>query len=68
MGNEQRQQLDALLADAETRGWQVKRGKGYPLILCPCGEHMETVHLTPSSPNYFRNKRRYLERYTCWEA
>jgi hypothetical protein len=69
MGNEQRQQHDALLADAEARGWRVKYGQGYPMILCPCPEkHRETVHLTPSSRYYFRNKRRYLERYTCWEA
>jgi hypothetical protein len=69
MGNEQHQQLEALLADAEARGWRVDRDKGYPKILCPCPEkHMATVHLTPSNPYYFRNRRKYLERYTCWEA
>lgn len=68
MGNEQRQQLDELLADAEARGWRVERGKGYPKMFCPCGNHKATVHLTPSDPYYFRNKRKHLERYTCWEA
>jgi hypothetical protein len=46
----------------------VKPGKYFKLY-CPCPDkHLQTVHLTPSDPNYERNVRGLLGRETCWEA
>jgi hypothetical protein len=58
---------EPLLRDAEKQGWRVIRPGRYFKLYCPCPEeHMETVHITPSNPNYFREKRRHLRRTTCW--
>jgi hypothetical protein len=43
-------------------------GRGYPKIKCPCGELFETVHYTPSGPNYWKYKRAYLSRHACWNV
>lgn len=64
-----RKELEALLKEAEARGWRVTKGRKYYTIWCPCpGKHRETVHLTPSDPNYGRNLRAHLRLTTCWEA
>lgn len=61
--------LEALLKEAESKGWQVTKSKRYYKIRCKCGSptHKRTVHLTPSDPNYERNLRGWLKRTGCWE-
>lgn len=58
-----------LLKVVEDHGWSVTHRKGgnYYKCLCPCGEHKETVHSTPSDPHYALNKRKQFERAECWE-
>jgi hypothetical protein len=35
------------------------------IVPCP-NKHKETVHISPSNPNYFKEKRAHLRRTTCW--
>jgi hypothetical protein len=63
-----RKELEALLKEAEAKGWRVVMGGRYFKMYCPCAdEHLQTVHLTPGR-NYERNLRGLLRRDTCWEA
>ena len=49
----------------EERGWEIDmERKGYPLARCPCGQHLKTIHRTPSNPAYWKNLRKHVER-TC---
>lgn len=59
-------ELEAVLADAETRRWKVKKGAKYFQVRCPCGKHQRWVHLTPSNPRYELNLRGWLKRTGCW--
>jgi hypothetical protein len=64
-----RKELEALLKEAERKGWRVVKGSKYFKMYCQCSDqHWTTVHLTPSGPNYERNLRGLLRRETCWEA
>jgi hypothetical protein len=60
-------ELEAVLRDAEHRGWRVDKGKKYYGMRCPCGKHQRRVHLTPSNPNYELNLRKWLQRQPCWQ-
>ncbi len=62
-----RSDLEIVLRLAEERQWEVSRGGKYYRCLCPCGEHLKWVHLTPSDPNYPRNLRAWFTRQDCWE-
>ncbi len=57
--------LEALLKEAERKGWQVKKTVYYRLR-CPCGKHQTWIHLTPSNPRYVQEKRQKLQRTGCW--
>lgn len=60
--------LEQLLKEAETRGWRVEKKSKYFKALCPCpAKCMETVHVTPSDPNYVRNKRNKMSKCELWE-
>jgi hypothetical protein len=60
-------ELEAILKEAEERGWLVTRGNGYFKMACPCADkHLTWVHLTPSDSRYGRNKRSWLASRTCW--
>lgn len=59
--------LEYLLRLAEAHGWRVTKGRRYFLTRCPCGAHMESVHLTPSDPNYCRNKLNKMAKCPNWE-
>jgi hypothetical protein len=62
-------ELEALLKEAERKGWRVVKGSKYFKMYCPCSDqHWTTIHLTPSDPNYERNLRGLRRRETCWEA
>jgi hypothetical protein len=62
----QAKELEAILQEAERRGWRIDKGSGYFRMRCPCGSHQRWVHLTPSSPNYGLNLLKWLERRPCW--
>ena len=59
--------IEALLRDLERQGWTAAKGKGYFKTRCPCGQHAQTIHLTPSGRNYRRGIKGVLRRQTCWE-
>lgn len=58
-------ELEAILAEAESKGWRVEKTK-YFRLRCPCGKHQTWVHLTPSNPNYAQEKRQKLQSTGCW--
>lgn len=62
-----RPDIEALMREAEARGWVFTKGSGYYKGKCSCeGKHMKTVHLSPSNPRYTLNLRKWFER-TCWK-
>ena len=63
-----RPELEALLKEAEAKGWRVIKGRKYFKMYCPCTDkHLTWVHLTPGQ--YYENHLRgLLRRDTCWEA
>jgi len=63
-----RKELEAVIREAEARGWRVSKGKGYFRMLCPCGKHKKWVALTPSDPRYGTNLGKWLARQSCWEG
>lgn len=60
-------ELEEVLKEAESKGWEVSKDKKYFKMKCPCGDHLKSVHLTPSNPNYKRNLLGQLGRATCWD-
>ena len=65
----QRPELEAVLDQAEKKGWRVEKGKKYYKMYCPCDRKcMKTVKLTPSDPRYHINLVGQLKRATCWET
>lgn len=60
--------LEAVLREAERKGWLVTKGKRYFMMWCPnpC-KCKKSVKLTPSGNNYRRNLLGELRRKTCWK-
>lgn len=58
--------LEDLLRAFEAANWRVIKKSGYYKVYCPCGQHLRTVHLSPSDPYYKRNVLQWLHRQTCW--
>src|SRR5680860_268963 len=58
---------DSEVEQAEACGWVTRppNRKGYIPLRCGCGKHMLWLHKTPSDPNYFSNKIRYIQRVCC---
>lgn len=46
--------------------WRIENSPTYYTVLCACGDHQTRVHLTPSDPNYWRNKLAWARRQPCW--
>lgn len=63
-----RKELEALLREFDRVGWRIKKGKKYYRLLCPCGEHAHSVHITPSGRNYAKNLLRWLHRQECYQS
>ncbi len=62
-------ELEAILREAERKGWRVTKGKLYFKMWCPCpAKHWKTVKLTPSGANYRKNLLGQLGRATCWDS
>ena len=64
-----RQDLEALLREAERKGWRVDFNprRGYWRLRRGCGRHQTWVHKTPSNPRYANERCGWLARETCWE-
>jgi hypothetical protein len=64
-GNHQAERLKAI-ATAKSSGWSVARvtSSGYTIMRCACGEHQTTLKKTPSNPDHFRQKARWMAA-TC---
>ncbi len=46
-------------------GWRAEgpNSKGYFKLKCPCpGKHLTMVHKTPSNPNYWKERKQFIER------
>jgi hypothetical protein len=57
---------EAILRSVERQKWVATKGK-YCKMYCPCSErHKAMLHITPSNPDYFRNRRTFLRNHTCW--
>lgn len=64
----QNKDLEAIIVNAEERGWTASKGKGYFHLRCPCGLHQKWVALTPSGARYGTNLKAWLHRQPCWQA
>lgn len=63
-----KKELEAVLSEAERKGWRVDKGKKYFKMWCPCAaKHLKTVKISPSDPNYKQQLLGQLGRATCWE-
>lgn len=62
-----KKELEAVLKEAEHKGWTVSRGKGYWKMRCPneC-KCFKTVKLSPSGSRYKTNLLHFLDASTCW--
>jgi hypothetical protein len=62
-----KKEWEALLREAEKRGWRVHRQQGYFKVYCPCADkHKTCIPLTPSVSKTLVNKRKWFERQPCW--
>ncbi len=60
-------ELQALLVEFHEQGWTILDAPTYYKMRCPCAsKHKTTMHLTPSDPNYERNKKQWLRRQSCY--
>lgn len=52
----------------DSQGWTFEPppGNGYPKLKCACGNHMKTVHKSPSDSNYLTNLQKWVERQPCY--
>ena len=57
--------IEAVLTQAEAHGWTFLPGKKYWKGRCGCGDHLKSVHKTPSS-GYYANHLVQWFRRTCW--
>lgn len=60
--------LEDLLKVAEAHGWRITKRQRYYQARCPCGGCQETVHMTPSDPNYGRNKLNKMSKCPEWKG
>lgn len=60
-------ELEKFLQSLESQGWRVSRGRKYYQARCNCGAHQMGIHLTPSDPNYLRNRKGAFRRTGCWK-
>lgn len=45
-------------------GWTAKRKKGasYFHMYCGCGQHHTWLHISPSNPNYFKERIAFMKK------
>ena len=60
-------ELEAVLRQAESRGWRIEKGANYFSARCRCPlRHQRWVHLTPSGAGYRKNLAAWFNRQECW--
>lgn len=59
--------IERVMRLAESHGWWFAKGKKYYKAYCPSGEHLHTVHVTPSNPWYVVHLKYRFERTGCWD-
>ena len=59
--------IEGVMRDAEARGWRFEKGRKYYKAYCPCGDHLHTVHMTPSDPWYVVYLKYRCARLACWD-
>jgi hypothetical protein len=62
-------EIRGLIRAVEIGGWTVSDPIGRSNIykaLCPCGDHLEHIHSTPSGTHYAKNKLGHMKK-TCWK-
>jgi hypothetical protein len=62
-----KKELEEVLQMMEARGWRILRRKKYFRGYCPCGDHMKSVHISPSGASYRKNLIGWLQRQPCWD-
>jgi len=63
-----RKEIEGVIRAAEARGWRFVKGRKYYKAYCACGEHLYTVHLTPSDPWYVVHLKYRFARSSCWDG
>lgn len=64
-----RKDLQMLLIEFDEEKWRIKNPPTYYKVYCPCPtKHKTMVHLTPSDPNYKKNKQAWLHRQECYKG
>jgi hypothetical protein len=60
----QRAERDAAVEEVAKHGWRVAKesASGYYAMYCYCGIHHTNLHKTPSNPDHFRERVRYMIR------
>ena len=61
-----REDIEAVLEAFDAAGWRVQNPPTFYRVLCPCGDHQRSIHLTPSGTNYGRNALMWLYRQPCY--
>ena len=59
-----RKDMERVLREFDARGWRIVDPPKYYKVLCPCGDHMRWIHLTPSNP-YYGSQALQWARSTC---
>jgi len=54
-----------LLGEFHEVGWKIESPGRYYKAKCPCGDHMRSIHISPSDPNYVKNALHWLRRQPC---
>lgn len=63
-----RKDLEEVLVAFHKAGWLIEDSGTYYRVICPCGDHQRSIHLTPSNPNYGRQALSWLRRQPCVTA
>lgn len=60
----QRAEREAAVSEVAEHGWRVAKesASGYYAMYCYCGTHHTNLHKTPSNPDHFRERVRYMIR------
>jgi hypothetical protein len=60
----QRAEREAAVKEVAEHGWRkVKESaSGYYVMHCYCGKHYTNLHKTPSNPDHFKERVRYMIR------
>jgi hypothetical protein len=60
-------EIEAVLREAEAHRWRIEvGGKHFGKAKCGCGQHMRTIHKTPSNPTAATQMLMWFKRQSCW--